>query len=159
MQLFDYFCYHSQHSRYVFGSTGYLRNLVILNCVLENTGSVAGYSHCLWGFCVWSLSSYTVLCVLSSFAIISLRKRELVAFLWLSFLCHVTVSEHSVSLLCCAVGWSAVCDCRTSLSYSQRGLPIVNLMKTDEQTPASLAHRSFCLFVLFLYLLSQQLWS
>ena len=35
----------------------------------------------LWGFCVWSLFYYAVLSVLSSFAIILLRKRELVALL------------------------------------------------------------------------------
>ena len=130
--MFCNFLNISQRSRYVFGSTGYLRNLVILNCVLVNTSSVVGYSHCLWGICVWSLFSYAVLSVLSSFAIISLRKRELVALLWLSFWCHAAVSEHSVSLLCCAVGWSAVCDCHTSLSLiSQHCLPIVNLLNEN----------------------------
>ena len=39
-----------------------------------------------------SLFWYTVLCVLSSFAIILTRKRELVALLLLSFRCIVTVN-------------------------------------------------------------------
>ena len=58
-------------------------------------------------FCVWSL--------FNSFAIISLRKRELVALLcvlaarWLS-LCSVS-QPHS------AVGWSVDCDCGISWSY------------------------------------------
>ena len=42
-------------------------------------------------FCVWYLFCYAVLCVLSSFAIIQLGKRELVAFLMLSSGCHVAV--------------------------------------------------------------------
>ena len=37
----------------------------------------------MWGFCVWSLFCYEVLCVLSSFAIILMEKRELVAWLGL----------------------------------------------------------------------------
>ena len=32
--------------------------------------------HCLLGFCVWSLFCYAVLSVLSSFAIVLMRKRE-----------------------------------------------------------------------------------
>ena len=37
------------------------------------------YSHCLWGFCVWSLFCNATLGILSCFSIISLRKREMVA--------------------------------------------------------------------------------
>ena len=47
-------------------------------------------SHCLCRFCVRSLFCYEALCVLSSFAIISLGKRELVALLLLSWR-HVAV--------------------------------------------------------------------
>ena len=43
---------------------------------------------CLCGFCVWSLLCYSILCALcsSSFAIILMGKREVVAFLKLVFL-------------------------------------------------------------------------
>ena len=56
------------------------------------------------GFCVCSMFCCTLLCVLSSFAIILTGKRELIALLCLSFWCLV-VLPHG------AVGWSAVCDC------------------------------------------------
>ena len=64
----------------------------------------------MWGFCVGFLFCCAVLCVLSSFAIIPLRKRELVALLlWYSelpcFCCH------SLPLPNSAVGWSVLCDC------------------------------------------------
>ena len=51
-------------------------------------------SHCLWGFCVGCSFGmhYALLYVLSSFAIILTRKRELVALLLLSFGCLVTVN-------------------------------------------------------------------
>ena len=45
-------------------------------------------ADCLCGFCVTSLFCYAVLCVLSSFAIISLAKRKLVA---LPFSCLLDV--------------------------------------------------------------------
>ena len=48
-------------------------------------------SHCLLGFSVRSLFCFAVLCVLSSFAIISLGKRKLVALLLLCSECHVAV--------------------------------------------------------------------
>ena len=55
---------------------------------------------------------FTVLSVLSSFAIISLRKKQLVALLCL----HAVVW---LSLFCASlVGWSAVFDCGISWSYS-----------------------------------------
>ena len=44
------------------------------------------------GILCWSFLWYSLLCVLSSAAIILLRKRELVAFLQLSFFCLVTVN-------------------------------------------------------------------
>ena len=56
----------------------------------------------------WSLFWYALLYVLSSFAIILARKKELVAFLLLSFGCL------AVALPQCVVGWSAVCDCGIS---------------------------------------------
>ena len=40
----------------------------------------------------WSLFWYSLVCVLSSFAIILTKKRELVALLLLSFRCLVTVN-------------------------------------------------------------------
>ena len=44
------------------------------------------------GVRVWSLFCYAVRIVLSSFTIISLRKRELVGLLKLSSCCHVVIS-------------------------------------------------------------------
>ena len=55
-------------------------------------------------FCVWSLFGYAVLSVLSSFAIISLRKRELVAILSLYYWGHVTVSVLCLILTVLQVG-------------------------------------------------------
>ena len=64
-----------------------------------------------------SLFCCALLCVFSSFAIILKRKRELVAFLFivLRMSCYC---QCSVALPHDAVGWSAVCDCDISLSYS-----------------------------------------
>ena len=45
------------------------------------------------GVCVWSLFCTVVLGVLSSFAIISLRKRKLVALPNLSSCCHVAINN------------------------------------------------------------------
>ena len=55
-------------------------------------------------------------CCASSFAIISLGKREMVTLLLLFSWCHVTVIR-SLPLPHGAVGWSAVCDCVISWSY------------------------------------------
>ena len=55
-------------------------------------------------FCVCSMFCCTLLCVLSSFAIILMGKRELVALLCLSSRCPVALPHGAVS-------WSAVCDC------------------------------------------------
>ena len=55
-------------------------------------------------FCVCSMFCCTSLCVLSSFAIILMGKRELVALLCLSSWCPVALPHGAVS-------WSAVCDC------------------------------------------------
>ena len=62
------------------------------------------------GFCVWLWFCYAILSVLSSFIIILLRKRELVALLKSSSCCHVTAS---VLWLFLTESWvcSAVCDC------------------------------------------------
>ena len=54
------------------------------------------------GEVVWSLFCFAVLCVLSSFAIISLGKRELVALILLSSWCHVAVFVRCLFL---AVAW------------------------------------------------------
>ena len=56
------------------------------------------------GFCVCSMFCCTLLCVLSSFAIILMGKREPVALLCLSSWCPVALPHGAVS-------WSAVCDC------------------------------------------------
>ena len=68
------------------------------------------YPHCLWGF-VLVFVLVSLLYVISSFTIILAKKRELDALLLLSFECPVAHSHG-------AVGWSAVCDCGISLSYS-----------------------------------------
>ena len=60
-----------------------------------------------------SLFWQALLFVLSSFAIILKRKRELVALLLLSFGCLVNCKCY-VALPHGAVGWSAVCDCDMS---------------------------------------------
>ena len=64
---------------------------------------------CLPWFC------YVLLLVLSSFAIILKRKRKLVAVIVLRMYCSCGCS---VALPHDAVGWSALCDCGISLSYS-----------------------------------------
>ena len=61
------------------------------------------------GVLCWSLLCNALLCVFSNFAIILTRERELVALLWLSSWCLVTVSvPHD------AMGLSAMCDCGIS---------------------------------------------
>ena len=57
---------------------------------------------------------YAVLSVLSSFAVISLGKRELVALFELCSYCHVAVGV--LRLPHYAVGWSVMCDICISLS-------------------------------------------
>ena len=61
------------------------------------------------GFCNCSMFCCALLCVHSSFAIISMGKRELVALLCLSSWCLVIVV--TVALPHNAKGLSAVCDC------------------------------------------------
>ena len=80
-------------------------------------------------FCVWPLFCYTLLCVLSIFAIISLGKREQVALLFIVVLasngCYCSlVLPHG------AVAWSALCDCGTSWSYSLTFLTMLTGRKT-----------------------------
>ena len=58
-----------------------------------------------------SLFWYALLYVLSSFAFILIRKRELVTLILFSFGCLVTVD---VLWLFGAMGWSTVCDCGVS---------------------------------------------
>ena len=62
------------------------------------------YSHCLCGFHIRSLFWFAVLCVFSSFVIISVRKRELVALLLLCSKCHVSVIVLWLFLLVPRVG-------------------------------------------------------
>ena len=66
---------------------------------------------CLSWFC------YALLCVHYSFAIILKRKRKLVAFAIIVLQMHCYY-KCSVALPHGAVGWSAVCDCGISRSYS-----------------------------------------
>ena len=54
------------------------------------------------GVLCWSMFGYSLLCVLTSFAIILTRKRVLVSLILLSFRCLVTVS---VLWLILAVPW------------------------------------------------------
>ena len=62
-------------------------------------------SHCSgWGVSVGSLFWFSVLCVLSRFAIISLGKRELVAKCLLCSKCHVTVIDLGLFLVVPWVG-------------------------------------------------------
>ena len=68
---------------------------------------------CVWVLC-WSLFWYVLLHVISSFAIILTRKRDLVALLLLYFGCVVTVNVLCLYLTHGAVGWYAVCDCGIS---------------------------------------------
>ena len=79
-----------------------------------------------------SLFWYALVCVLSSFPIFLKRKRELDALLLLSYGCLVTVC--SVALHYGAVGWSAVCDCGISGSYSLTFLFCCRLLNTHSYT-------------------------
>ena len=63
------------------------------------------YRQLFVGFLCWSVFWSSLLCVLSSFAIILTRKRELTTLLLLSFGRLVIVNSYG------AVGLSAVCDC------------------------------------------------
>ena len=69
------------------------------------------------GVCVEYTVCFSVLCVLSGFAIIPPGKKGLVAFttvvFWMSCFCCRTLP-----LPRGAVGWSAVCDCDNACSYS-----------------------------------------
>ena len=67
---------------------------------IKNNGSVVVYfivectSYCLWELCVWSMFCNAVHCVLSSFAIILVTKRngEMAALLCFSSWCFVIVA-------------------------------------------------------------------
>ena len=63
------------------------------------------------GFCNCSMFCYALLCVHSSFVIISIGKRELVALLWFVFLASPNCC---VALPLDATGLSVVCDCDIS---------------------------------------------
>ena len=65
-----------------------------------------------------SLFCYALVCVSSSFAIILKRKRKLVALLLLSYRFIATINVMWFFLKVPWVGWSAVCDCGISCSYS-----------------------------------------
>ena len=59
----------------------------------------------------WSLFCCVVLSVLSRFVIISLGKRELVAYFQMPSRCHVYSCQCYVFLSHGAVSWSTLCDC------------------------------------------------
>ena len=90
-----------------------LDSFVSSKAVVDSLFIVAPIVMC--GVCVWDLFYCAVLSVLSSFAIIWLCKRELVALLYcllMSCNCYCSMSfPHS------AVGLSAVSDCGISWSY------------------------------------------
>ena len=65
-----------------------------------------------------SLFCCVLLCVLSSFAIILERKRELVALLLLFYGCLVTVYVLAVTLPHAAAGWSVVFPDNTHLLFT-----------------------------------------
>ena len=74
----------------------------------------------------------------------TLSKSELVALLYLLCYCYEAVSELHASLPCGAMGLSVFCDCLIFWSYSLSFY--VNMV-------------ALFLFVLLLYVPSQQLWS
>ena len=80
-------------------------------CVCLRFGMPYFVSFLVMNVLCLSMFWYALICVLSSFTIMLKRKRELVALLLLSYGCLVALPHD-------AVGWSAVCDCGISLSYS-----------------------------------------
>ena len=65
--------------------------------------------HCVCFFVVWSLFCNVVLSVISSFVIISLRKRAMVALRWLCFCCCVSVCVLCLFLKVPCIGlWSVI---------------------------------------------------
>ena len=84
--------------------------LLLIYCIFLPPLFVSGF--------LWSLTSYAVLSVISSYAINFLRKREAVVPLSLSFCSHVLVSV--LRLPHGAVCWSAVCECDIVWSYTLR---------------------------------------
>ena len=72
----------------------------------------------IWDFCVCICVCNVILSVLSSFAITLLRKRELVALLYVLTCCDMWLSGFTVSFPRGAVGWSVVCDCGILWSHT-----------------------------------------
>ena len=85
--------------------------------------------HCSCGVCVWTLFCNAVLSFDSNFAIISLMKRERASCFTLIMLLLSCGCCCSLSLHRGAVGWSVVCDCGISLSYSLKSFDIHFVMK------------------------------
>ena len=77
-----------------------------------------------------SLFCYALLCVLSSFAIIFEGKKELIAFLLLSYGCLFTVT--------------VLCDCGISRSYS---LTFCNLCKSKRLKYRQFSHRNAVMLI------------
>ena len=65
---------------------------------------------------MWCLFCFAVLCVLSSFAIISLGNRELVVYI--CCVLNVMLILSFLDFIVMPLGWYVVCDCGISLSYS-----------------------------------------
>ena len=71
---------------------------------------------------VWSLFCCVVLSILSRFVIISLGKRELVAYFQMPSRCHVYSCQWNVFLSHGAVSWSTLCDCGIRGSRGGQGV-------------------------------------
>ena len=96
------------------------------------------------GVCNCSMFCCTLLYVQSSFAIILMGKRELVALLSLSSWCCVALPHG-------AMGLSAVCDCGISCSYS---LTIfANVSCSDMMVDAKMLLLATCVHPIHKYLL------
>ena len=74
------------------------------------------------GGSVWSLFCCVVLSVLSRFVIISLGKRELVAYFQMPSRYHVYSCQWYVFLSHGAVSWSTLCDCSIRVSRGGQGV-------------------------------------
>ena len=80
----------------------------------------------MW-FCVCSMFFCTLICVLSSFAIILMGMRELVVLLHLSSWCLVALTHG-------AVNWSAVYDCGIFRSFSLTFSILIHSFKIQQKS-------------------------
>ena len=99
-----------------------MSNLLNVECMAKWGGSAFVYylfdfAPIVCGSLVLGLC-FAALCAPSSFAIILLGKRELVALLLLGSECHVVAIVLCLFLAVPLVGWSVVYDCGISWSYT-----------------------------------------